>query len=661
MFGIRQAALIALTGLSLVSFAGEPNISDRSGQGHKHSRLQQAVTGPSRSMKEAIAAGATATVTLQPVAPKTVPASNYPPGSAIMGPTLTLASVPARVWIEAHVTGWAPDTLKLFQLTIDATDTDGDGGGFRGDRADCDGSPMQGAGDITPARQACNVHTDCEATISGPHCSISPASKCVTWNGVVPNYFPAGKWCEPVFFNRCDALDATFGLACQLAVDLSTINFRWGGGCDPGEVPTDNHPSHEGVMVLDVPAIAKGRYVIEFLEIQCFLQNTNPPGQNNIPVAALVPAEIRIECGSCCTNITSSGATCADGLSQAECNALPSTNGHSYRAGTTCDQAECCNCTSNMDCQDNNACTVDACVDSCYCTHTPVASWDPATECCHPMTGIQGLIPQSSPCKVGGCTLGGSSGTPTLTAKPDGTSCVSNDPCYGDGQCAAGICESEQYAGPECPKARFISYATNTGSTMSAYRVRLVSLHHPNPPYTGAPTVDFSAHEGEVRWVGAPAIYSESSSNSNSLYGSYLQCQPHYQNWSGFDPLHVTGGEIVPSSVYQVQSITQGLDINVESNYSPPITIATARWGETVIPYAPPATSVQPDAGDISGILDKFKNTSHAGSKPRAMFTGPGMAGIPDMNFDVNFSDISVTVDANEGRGYPYPWPASCP
>lgn len=180
------------------------------------------------------------------------------------------------MWIETHVTGWAPDVLKNFEVSIDANDVDQDGGGFRGDRADCDGLPMQGAGDLAPAKQPCTVSADCRPSMSGIQtaCSSGEPSRCVTWDGVSPNYFPAGKFCEPVFFNKCDTQDATFGLSCVWGVDLSTLNFRWGGGCDPGEVPIDNHPSHEGIMVLDVPSNAKGRYVIDFLETQTFLQNT---------------------------------------------------------------------------------------------------------------------------------------------------------------------------------------------------------------------------------------------------------------------------------------------------------------------------------------------------------------------------------------------------
>ena len=58
-----------------------------------------------------------ASITLQPVAPKTVPPSDYPPGTTIVGSEIILGSVPARVWLEAHVTGWAPELLKTVQVT----------------------------------------------------------------------------------------------------------------------------------------------------------------------------------------------------------------------------------------------------------------------------------------------------------------------------------------------------------------------------------------------------------------------------------------------------------------------------------------------------------------------------------------------------------------
>ena len=53
----------------------------------------------------------------------------------------------------------------------------------------------------------------------------------------------------------------------------------------------------------------------------------------------------------------------------------------------------------------------------------------------------------------------------------------------------------------------------------NALRVRLVSLHRVIPPYTGGPSIPFTAFEGQVRYVGPPAVYIESSSSGASKYG----------------------------------------------------------------------------------------------------------------------------------------------
>lgn len=590
---------------------GEPVRSD--GMRKANPGLLRSVTGPTEPMNRAVAAGPTAIMILQPVQ---VPTMSYPPGSSIVGTTLTLGWTPARVWIEGHMTGWAPHTLGSFNHSVDALDLDGDGGGYDGDTAECDGQPMTNAGDLAPARQACTTDADCLMPMSGllAPCPQGATSRCRTFDGIVPGYFPAGQWCEPLFINRCSPRHICQGIACTLGFDYSTLKFRFGGLVLAGGVPTDFQPSHTGTFVLDVPADAKGNYTIDLLDTECFLQNTNPPGANDIPIAELRAAVIKVPV-----------------------------------------------CSVDADCDDGSACTVDTCVGGCDCANTPIAGWDPQTECCNPMNGAQGLIPASSPCRMGGCSLGGSSGTPTVTNIPDGTACTSIDPCYGDGVCAAGVCVSTQYAGTSCPKVRFISFEAGEDSEPKAWRVRMVSLHHPNPPYTGAPTSNFSAHEGQVRWVGPPDTFTESSSNPTPVHAAVVQCEPHYQDWTGYDLLHVTGGEIVPSSQYEVQWIAEGLDPDDEDNYSEPIVIRTARWGDLVIPNAPPSTTIQPDAGDISAMLDKFRSTSTSSSKPRALMVGSMMGPVPKPAGDVTFSDISAVVDANRGLGYPYAWPMPCP
>lgn len=656
MCRLCRAALFLLGAVVLSSFAAPPESASRSVPPETRSRVHQSVTGPTSTINQALAAGATATITLQPVAPKTLPASSYPPGSTIVGSTLTLGSVPARVWFEAHITGWAPDVLKTFQIKVDANDNDQDGGGYY--QSECGGAPVIGEGNIFPAIQPCAVNSDCRVSMSGiaSPCQFAEPSRCINR----PFFFPpGGKVCENGFFDGCDPQFFGSGLQLVMAFDYATINARWGVSFEQGEVPFDFAPSYAGTLVLDVPANAKGTYHLDYAEAETFMQNPNTPPDNDIPIAALNEAVIRTTCGSCCTN-PGGQLTCTDGLSQVECDALPTNLVHTFRPGTTCADADCCDCQTSADCDDGDGCTADTCQESCYCIFTPVATWDQATECCDPATGVQALKPPSNSCNFGECSLGGSSGSPMVTPRPDGTVC-SDDPCYDEGQCSAGQCIATQHAGANCPKSRFISFDISTGSTPSAYRIRMVSLHHPDPPYTGGPTTDFSAFEGLYRWVGAPSEFVESTANSTPVYAAMVGCDPHYQDWSAIDLLHVGGAEIVPSSVYEIQSIAEGLDINVESNYSAPTSIVTSRWCDVVIPYSPPSTSEQPDFGDVAAMVNKFRSLTGAISKPRALLVGEGASGIPVLGINVDFSHISAVVDAFRNKPYPFAGPVPCP
>jgi len=555
---------------------------------------------------------------------------------------------------------------------IDAIDFDGDGGGYDGDTSECAGSSSVGAGDITPAMQSCGgtcstdgrvclfsnecrlcigganagmvctsgsncpdgtcpaqtgitcngAHDTCRVTISGhpvggSACNIAEPSRCIRYDGINPgNYFPPGLWCEHAFQDKCDAEWILNGITGHGAVDLSVIYARFGMVTDVNEETPDFQPTYLGTLVLDVPSNAKGSYRIDINDDQTILcENYDiscPDGP--MPIAALNEAVIRVV-----------------------------------------------SCSTGADCNDDNACTVDACVDACECTHTPIAGWDPAAECCHPTTGVQAPIPGSTPCRVGGCSLGGNSGTPTLTSLPDGTACNPEDRCFQTGQCVAGTCDGEEFAGPNCLKSRFISFLPQTGSASSAYRVRLVSLHHPDPPYRAGVAADFSAFEGEYRWVGPFSTYVESSVNPTPVYAAVLGCDPHYANWLFFDLLHVTGSEVVPSSVYELQWIREGFDINNEANYSFPIVLQTDAWGDVFWPYSPPGSTIQPDASDLTEVIDKFKGLVGSISKPRAVMSGANGSDIPDLNLDVDFGQVSANVDAFRGKPYPYAGPAPCP
>ncbi len=212
-------------------------------------------------------------------------------------------------------------------------------------------------------------------------------------------------------------------------------------------------------------------------------------------------------------------------------------------------------------------------------------------------------------------------------------------------------------------KSRFISFVAPaclvSPGGESALRVKLVSLHHVVPPYTGGTSVPFSSFEGQVRWVGPPAIYVESNASGTPFYSSSLQCTPYYQDWSTVGLLHVTGSAIVPSSVYEVENLAASCEGN-EANCaaaSSPLSIHTARWGDVAIPYNPPSLTVQPDFGDVSALVNKFKDTPGAPIKARALLVGEDSFGniTPAiMNVNFGFTHIAACVDAFKGKPYPH-------
>jgi hypothetical protein len=222
-------------------------------------------------------------------------------------------------------------------------------------------------------------------------------------------------------------------------------------------------------------------------------------------------------------------------------------------------------------------------------------------------------------------------------------------------------------------KTRFISFSVPANlAPIAALRVTLLSLHHVDPPYTGGASVPFTAFEfganceeagGCVRWVGPPTQYIESSASPTPFYASSLQCTPHYQEWSTVGLLHVTGSAIVPSSVYEVEYVSQSCMGNEPdcTAVSAPLSIGTTRWGDVETPYNPPSTTAQPDVGDIAALVKKFQSGSGAPIKARALLAGDDAFGnITTLGIDLGFGHIAACVNAFRGGPYPYTI-QSCP
>lgn len=224
-------------------------------------------------------------------------------------------------------------------------------------------------------------------------------------------------------------------------------------------------------------------------------------------------------------------------------------------------------------------------------------------------------------------------------------------PCFTAAPLAEAAAEAEPYI-----KSRAISFQPANPGQSTALRVRLASLHHPQPAYTGGPGISYTALEGKFRWVGPPSEFMESTSNQTPFTAATLQCTPYYHDWGTTGLLHVFGAEIVPSSMYEVQAVSEGCPTGSSFSYSSVLQVVTGRWGDVETPFNPPANSQQPDVGDLSALVSKFRSTPGAPIKARSVLSGP----VPNIVGDVDFGHISSCVDAFRGLGYPYSPPANC-
>ena len=86
--------------------------------------------------------------------------------------------------------------------------------------------------------------------------------------------------------------------------------------------------------------------------------------------------------------------------------------------------------------------------------------------------------------------------------------------------------------------------------------------------------------------------------------------------------------------------------------------MATGKWGDAVPGFG---GGTQPDFGDITAVVDKFKERLFAPDMTRVDLRGGGSPGAPDTpDQTADFSDVGADVDAFKGTPYPFTVPA-CP
>jgi hypothetical protein len=109
------------------------------------------------------------------------------------------------------------------------------------------------------------------------------------------------------------------------------------------------------------------------------------------------------------------------------------------------------------------------------------------------------------------------------------------------------------------------------------------------------------------------------------------------------DLLHVTGAEIVPSSIYEVQLFDQAQEScgdQLEGMFSAPLTIPTARWGDVVAPFQAPSPCLDvADSRLAVGLLDVERH-------PRIVNCRPDM-GAYEFAAEFGSCDPTIRVDSN--------------
>jgi subtilisin family serine protease len=208
-------------------------------------------------------------------------------------------------------------------------------------------------------------------------------------------------------------------------------------------------------------------------------------------------------------------------------------------------------------------------------------------------------------------------------------------------------------ADPDGSKARYFSFRNVDSGRQQAMRVIMQDLP---PPFDYA--------NGRVMWVGPPIEFSENSGSrlasdlpsAPSFWGSTLQCNQHYTDWSNYGLVQVYGGSVVPGGTYVVQAVDSTCDAGAEISYSNALNQPMSDWGDCVGGFDGVQCVWTEAEGIVSGAdilapLDKFRNRNCAVSKARAD-TEPST---PDQI--INISDVIQNLNAFRSAPYPFSGP----
>ncbi len=261
--------------------------------------------------------------------------------------------------------------------------------------------------------------------------------------------------------------------------------------------------------------------------------------------------------------------------------------------------------------------------------------------------GWRSLPEDEIPACEGGCM-----GSGNFTISCETVTCFPPDPPTEDTKCPPEGCEQ----GTCGTKGRYVSFHAGVPGELQAIRMTFVSLP---PPHNFA--------NGRTYWVQTPFLVTEASGSDQpgappQMWAARLGPDPVYLDWSTYDVVDVFNAGLVGEGVYDVQAIKAGDLIAVEECYSAPLTVRLSELGDVVGNRTAPPPQSPPqcvcDFNDISGCVDKFKNTPSAPRKARADLVNSTIT-LPEPDRKIDFVDITCAVECF--RGHPCALPGPTP
>lgn len=267
---------------------------------------------------------------------------------------------------------------------------------------------------------AANSFVTCQAAVDVPGC---PFTNC----------------CTPMWYNANDGSrpdNVCAGIQCNGACNISDGAINWGCFASANsEIMNDNGiKKFGGYFIVDVPALAKGRYFIDLNKDGATFAADRESPPAFMPLGEASGMSVFIRTGSCCYALGTPGQGCTDGLLSAECGD-DEPGPFVWTADKACSEG-CVECINDAGCNDNDACTVDTCnVAIGVCQRPLIAGFDPTTECCNPANGTQTTRDDGDVCTGDVCSLPNSRGVATHPILPNTTPCLDGNPCTTGDHC----------------------------------------------------------------------------------------------------------------------------------------------------------------------------------------------------------------------------------